>query len=344
MPKPIAEASMHKVSQPCWLGPVTVALPTTVQAGVEIDALLQRPAGWLEERAGIQQRRLWAGEDPLDGAAAAAGDCLKKAGLSTADIGALLLTSEAPPLLLGLAAALHQRLGLPTGVPALEIGGACTGFLTAMWMARGLVAQARVVLLVAVEAPSRFLKVEPGLAGEAAALFGDGAAAAVICDRPVGTRPLSVIDVALGADGSGANLLQVKPTPMGGLALEMKGQALAARAVRTMAEAARRLASKHGLACTGLQAIIAHGGNGRMPALVARQLGMPAERVWSETARAGNLGSASLPTAWAARTPVTGHVLWTAVGAGLTWGAALLQANGLARSPAVEKKGVRPWV
>ena len=46
--------------------------------------------------------------------------------------------------------------------------------------------------------------------------------------------------------------------------------------------------------------------------------------VWSQTAHTGNLGSASLPAAWAARpAPADGPVVWTAVGAGLTWGAAL---------------------
>jgi 3-oxoacyl-[acyl-carrier-protein] synthase III len=73
-----------------------------------------------------------------------------------------------------------------------------------------------------------------------------------------------------------------------------------------------------------LEAVVCHGGNGRLPELLARQLGLPPERVWSETPRTGNLGSASLPTAWAAHRPVPqGPVAWAAVGAGLTWGAAI---------------------
>jgi 3-oxoacyl-[acyl-carrier-protein] synthase III len=61
-----------------------------------------------------------------------------------------------------------------------------------------------------------------------------------------------------------------------------------------------------------------------MADLLARQLSMPPERVWSETATTGNLGTASLPVAWAAHQPVeAGPVAWSAVGAGMTWGAAL---------------------
>src|SRR5262249_10246277 len=99
--------------------------------------------------------------------------------------------------------------------------------------------------------------------------------------------------------------------------------------VRAMAQAVRDVAAAHGLAVADLAAVVAHGGNGRMPALLARQLGLPPERVWSETPWTGNLGPASLPGARAARPPRPGApVVWTAVGAGLMWGAALFAASG----------------
>ncbi len=61
-----------------------------------------------------------------------------------------------------------------------------------------------------------------------------------------------------------------------------------------------------------------------MPRLLARQLELAPERVWSETAETGNPGSASLPVARAARGPVRWPMVWTAVGVGVQWGAALL--------------------
>ena len=105
----------------------------------------------------------------------------------------------------------------------------------------------------------------------------------------------------------------------------MSGFELASRAVEVMAQSVRDLADQHDLKVPDLAAVVAHGGNGRLPALLARKLDLPAEKVWSETPTTGNLGSASLPVAWAAHQPVpSGPVIWTAVGAGLTWGAALL--------------------
>ena len=92
-----------------------------------------------------------------------------------------------------------------------------------------------------------------------------------------------------------------------------------------MALSVRQLASRHGLELAGLAGVVAHGGNGRLPGLLARKLGLALDRVWSETSKTGNLGSASPPVAWAVRHPrPQGPVIWTAVGAGLMWGAAMV--------------------
>jgi 3-oxoacyl-[acyl-carrier-protein] synthase III len=110
--------------------------------------------------------------------------------------------------------------------------------------------------------------------------------------------------------------------------VQMDGTALATRAVRAMADAVTTLTQRYRLSPSDLAGVVAHGGNGRLPGLLARQLGLAPERVWSETPRTGNLGSVSLPVAWAARRQAsTGVVAWTAVGAGLTWGAALVGAG-----------------
>jgi 3-oxoacyl-[acyl-carrier-protein] synthase-3 len=310
-------------SVPCWIAAVAVQLPDTMQPAAALNAMLQRPPGWLENHAGLVGRRVWGDQDAVAAVAAAAREALATAGLLPEEIGALLVTSEAPPLLAGLAAALHHRLDLRPETVALEVGGACTGFLTSLWLGRALLARNGPVLIVAVEAASRYLYVGPGSAGEAAVLFGDAAGACVLCAQPPGSGAVRLLDVVCGADGHGGHLLQVDPVPGGTVALHFDGRALAARAVRTMAQAVRDLARQHGLALADLAAVVAHGGNGRMPALLARQLGLPPARAWSETANFGNLGSASLPVAWAAHPPPRGPVAWTAVGAGLTWAAAL---------------------
>jgi 3-oxoacyl-[acyl-carrier-protein] synthase III len=321
---PTARVGWQAEQLPCWLGATVAQLPAAAQPASALDAALGRPPGWLEGHAGIRRRRVWEGQDPLAAAAEAGRQCLHEAGLLVEQVGALLVTSQAPPLLTGLAAALHHRLDLRPDTVALEVGGACTGYLAALWTARALLARVGVALVLAVEAPSRWLATAPGLAGEAAALFGDAAAAAVLCQHPTGPEAVSVADVHFAADGSAGSLLRVERPPGGGVEVRFDGEALAARALRTMADAVHDLAHDHGLGVADLEGVVMHGGNGRLPALLARLLDLPPERVWSTTEQTGNLGSASLPVAWASRgAPPRGPVIWTAVGAGLTWGAAL---------------------
>lgn len=281
-----------------WLEATAAALPVHRQPASEINALLHRPPGWFEEHAGIESRCLWGDEDPLDAATGTAQDCLRQAGLSPDAVGALLVTSEAPPLPTGLAAALHARLGLPVRSAALEIGGACTGFLSALWTAQSLLANTTAVLVIAVETPSRWLPLSPTPAGEAAALFGDAAVSCLLTTQPTRADALGLRDILLGTDGAANSLLRIEMFAGQGPELHMDGIALAHRAVRTMAESVRQLCFQNGLTVDQLAAVIAHGGNGRMSDLLARRLNLPRQRVLSETTRTGNLGSASLPVAW----------------------------------------------
>jgi 3-oxoacyl-[acyl-carrier-protein] synthase III len=308
-----------------WLAGTAVCMPKTVESADSVNNRLGRPPGWLERHAGICERRVWADQDPLEAVADAGRECLHRAGLRLTDVGALLVTSEAPPLLIGLAAAIHDRLKLRSSAVALEIGGACTGYLAALWVAQSLVQRVGLVLVVAVEAATEHLRVQPGASGEGAALFGDGAAAAVFAGQRTSGQAIPIMEVVLDADGSVGGVLKIERSPRGDVQIRMKRIELAGRAIDAMAQSAQEMARRHNVAVNDLAAVVAHGGNGRMPGLLARRLGVAPERVWSETARMGNLGSASIPVAWASRSLSSpGPVVWTAAGAGLTWGAAML--------------------
>jgi 3-oxoacyl-[acyl-carrier-protein] synthase-3 len=314
-------AALAESSRPRQIGLLawSVRLPNTRQPAEQIDELLNRPKGWFAGHTGIAARCLWAGVDPLDSSAEAARECLSRSGTAPESVTALLVTSEAPPVPVGLAAALHTRIGLPANCVALEVGGACTGLVSALWLARRLLDGSGAVLIVAVESPSTWLSVQPGPSGETAALFGDGAGACLIAHTRGGGRRIR--DVLLFSDGKGAPLFQVLPGPPFQLAME--GTALAIRAVRTVADLVLTLAHRNGLSPADLESVVIHGGNGRLPGLLARRLGLPEERILSETAHTGNLGSVSLLAAWNDKS--AGPVVWAAIGAGLSWGGLLLE-------------------
>jgi 3-oxoacyl-[acyl-carrier-protein] synthase-3 len=310
-----------------WLTSVAVHLPAVRQPAEEIDALLDRPRGWFASHTGIETRCLWGQTDALDAAAEAARTCLQETGTARKSVTTLLATGEAPPVAVGLAQALHARIGLQPECVALEVGGACTGLVTALWLGQRLLTAGGAVLIVAVEAPSCWLTIQPGAAGETAALFGDGAGACLLTADSIqsGRR---IRDLVLSGDGTAGHLFQALPA-QGGVVLQMEGPALASRAVRLVAATVRDLAGRNNLAVSDLEAVVVHGGNGRLPGLLARRLGLPEVRIRSETAHTGNLGSVSLPAAWEAHPTGAGPVIWAAIGAGLTWGAALLDPPAL---------------
>jgi 3-oxoacyl-[acyl-carrier-protein] synthase-3 len=311
-------------SQLVYLAGSSVRLPRTIQRGEEMDAAVGRPVGWLERRAGILQRRIWGNEDPIEAAAGCATDALRSARVPREQLNGLIVVSEAPPMAIGLGAAIHDHIGLRSNIPCYEMGGACTGFLSAISLAKSILARGGSSLIVSVEAHSRLLPLEPGPYGESAALFGDGCAAVVLDGKATGERGVKLIDMATFVDGAAADLIRVQSRGVGTFGLEMEGVPLTEFALHALSAATRDIAAKHALPVAKLAAIVAHGGNGRMPAMLARLLHVPPAKVWSEVTMTGNLGSASVPVAWASNNlPGPGYVVWTSVGAGLVWGSAL---------------------
>jgi 3-oxoacyl-[acyl-carrier-protein] synthase III len=307
-------------TDPAWLAATAIHLPAASCPAVALDRMLGRPEGWFERRTGISRCSRWGGEDAVGAAAEVGRASLRAAGLGGTDVAALLVTSEAPPRFPGLASSLHAGLGLPPSCVALEVGGACVGFVQALWLAQRLTRPGAGVLIIAAESPSAWLEVRPGPEGETAALFADGAAACVVTATPPGRR---VIDVALGCDGRAADLLRVG-VGRGRVEVAMRGPALASRAALALSRSVREMGARHGLALDDLGAVVVHAGNGRMVRILARKLGVPAGRLRSRTGEVGNLGSASLPAAWAGAEDAAGPAVWAAVGAGVSWGAALL--------------------
>jgi 3-oxoacyl-[acyl-carrier-protein] synthase-3 len=185
------------------------------------------------------------------------------------------------------------------------------------------------VVIVAVEAPSRYLRIEPGPAGETAALFGDGAAVVVVGTQSASGAFPTIGRIHFWTDGSASDAFRIRLDDRNRLAAHMDGSRLAAAAIHAMAATLNEVLEANRIGIHALQAIVVHGGNGRLPELLARHLSYPPERVWSETTTTSNLGAASIPVAWQSRQPVpTGVIAWLAVAPGLTCAATLLGVRG----------------
>ena len=132
----------------------------------------------------------------------AALEAIRKSGIATKDIDAIIVATTTPDVAMpSTAAILQDRLSLPT-VPAFDLNAACSGWLYAVAMARGMIlsGMARNVLTVGVEMQSRLLDTSDR---NAYFLFGDGAGAAIISAGTTGHR---IRQAMLGADTRGLHM------------------------------------------------------------------------------------------------------------------------------------------
>ena len=163
---------------------VGAALPSHVVGNAEIESRLGVEPGWIEGRTGVRERRIVSDAEPLlDLAERAARDAIAAAGIAPQAIDAIVVaTTSAPYLFPSLGCLLHARLGLAFQ-PAFDVAAACAGFPYALTVADQAIRAGdhERVLVVGADCLSTYC--DP-LDRVTVPLFGDGAGAAVLSQRP----------------------------------------------------------------------------------------------------------------------------------------------------------------
>jgi 3-oxoacyl-[acyl-carrier-protein] synthase-3 len=111
---------------------IAAELPARVVENEELARPLGVDSEWISSRTGIQRRRRAQGESLVDLAAAAGARALALAEVDPAELDLVLVATCTPDQLLPHAAPLvADRLGA-RAAGAMDIGAACTGFLSAL--------------------------------------------------------------------------------------------------------------------------------------------------------------------------------------------------------------------
>jgi 3-oxoacyl-[acyl-carrier-protein] synthase-3 len=299
---------------------IGTALPERVVANAVIEGHLGLADGWLERRTGITHRRHVNGERVSDLATDAAVAALADAGLTAADIDLLLVATLSPDELTPNTAPLVAH-ALGTNVAAIDIGAACTGFLSALALATSFIEAGRAehALVIGAEAMSRFVDRNDR---RTAGLFGDGAGA-VVLSQGAG----AIGHVLLRSSGEHAPLIVA--THERGM-LEMEGHDTFVAAVGFLHEATTDVCAEAGITLEDVDLFVYHQANRRILGALAERLGIDPARVVDAIGELGNTSAASLPLALAeadrdGRLHAGDRVLMGAVGAGFTYGAAVIE-------------------
>jgi 3-oxoacyl-[acyl-carrier-protein] synthase III len=316
------------------IGGAGSAIPENSISTSEIETRLGLETGWIGRRTGISQRPVAAADEATSDLAIRAGDAaLKNAGMPPDGVGLVLLATSTPDHLLPPTAPLvAHRLGLRAG--AIDLAGACSGFLYALILGSHWVSAAdKAALIIGANVLTR--RIDPKDPATVA-LFSDGAGAVVLLPG----RPTSLLGSYLGSDGSAYGVMGISAggsrEPLtadslksGGNLMRMRrGAVLFKHAVQGMADAGKEALGQGGLATSDIDWWIPHQANARIIEDTGAILGIPAERTINIVAEYGNSSAATIPIAIAKAADRFTHgdkILLTAAGAGLVTAGAVIR-------------------
>ena len=306
-------------------------VPERVVTNDELATLVDTSDEWIIERTGIRERRIAADDEALtDICMPAARRALEMAGVDPASIDLLIVATVTPDMSFPSSAAiLADKLGTPDAA-AYDLSAGCTGFVYAIAQAHAMLAAglAKRALVVGADVLSKILDWTDR---STLVLFGDGAGAVVMEQVEEG----GFLGFELGADGGGGASLWLpgsgsrKFDDPDGL-VKMNGREVFKFATRIMVTSADAILDECGKTVDDIDVYVPHQANVRIIDHAVKKLGVPQEKTVINVDRYGNTSSGSIPLALAdaaddGRLEPGKLVLLTGMGAGLTWGSALIE-------------------
>ena len=306
-------------------------VPERVYTNADLAQFVDTTDEWILERTGIRERRFAAPEEALtDIARPAALQALEESGADPASFDLIIVATVTPDMMFPTSSAiLADQLGMPDAA-AYDLLAGCTGFMYGLAQAYGMLASglSKRALVVGGDVLSKILDWEDR---STLVLFGDGAGAVVMEHVEEG----GFLGFELGADGGGGENLWL---PGSGSRhfddpdrlVKMNGREVFKFATRVMVSSAAKILHECGRTVDEIDVYVPHQANKRIIDYAAGKLGIPDEKTVVNVDRYGNTSSGSIPLALAdakadGRLREGELVLMTGMGAGLTWGSALIE-------------------
>ncbi len=262
MPSPVAvpaPALEPRATRAAAIASVAMAVPDNVVTNATVAAGAGVTEQWIVHRTGVHERRHVSDGQRLQDLASAAGrEALEEAGVAASDLDLVLVATVGADELLPNAAPL---VALDLGADragAMDVGAACTGFLSGLALAAAQVEAGRCehVLVIGADVLSRFT--DPADRGTAA-LFADGAGACVVSAAGDGAGLIG--HIALHCDGGGAHAIRASHDDN---ILHMQGHDTFKAAVQRLSESSLEAVQRVGLELDDIGLFVYHQANARI--------------------------------------------------------------------------------
>jgi 3-oxoacyl-[acyl-carrier-protein] synthase-3 len=307
-------------------------LPGGTLTSAELSERLGFKPGFLENKVGVETRHVAAPDESTSDMAVKAFERLLERcpNESFDDVGLVLLSTQNPDYKMPhTAGVIQHRLGLPKRALSFDISLACSGYVTAVVVAKSLMAElgVRKALVFTSEPYSKIIDPEDRTT---VALFGDAASASIIEEG----APLRICKSTFGNDGSRGQAAIVWRSGTAGRNGEPERFELDGRGIFELLKTEapvniRECAELNGLTLDEMDLFLFHQASAWLLKTLRSDLGLPEEKVPVNIKHVGNTVSSSIPLLLEDLLYGGGtlpeKILMAGFGAGLAWGSVVLR-------------------
>ncbi len=322
----------------CSIVSVGSYVPERVLTNGDLEKMMDTSDEWITSRTGIRERRIAADDEfTSDLGAKAALRAMEKAGITPDQIDLIIVATITPDMPFPSTACLVQEKIGAHRAAAFDLEAACSGFIYGLEIGHQFI-MTRTYDTVLVIGAEKLSSIIDWSDRNTCVLFGDGAGAAILQNRP---DSHGLLTACMGADGSKAGLLSM---PGGGSQcpataksvegrlhyLRMDGKETFKNAVNAMLHAAKEVLKRCEISADQIKCVIPHQANRRIIDAVTDRLGVESDRVFVNLEKYGNTSAASVAIALdeaveSGKVTQGDLILLVVFGAGLTWGAAVIE-------------------
>src|ERR1043165_61240 len=207
----------------CSISGVGSYVPAKVLTNADLEKMVDTSDEWITTRTGIKERRLAAKDEfTSDIATKAALKAMERAGVTGKQIDLIFVATITPDMPFPSTACLVQHKIGARRAAAFDIEAACSGFIYALEIGQQFI-MSRTYETVLVIGAEKLSTIVDWTDRNTCVLFGDGAGAAVLQNRP---NSHGLLTACMGADGQKADLLFM---PGGGCRCPASADSVASR-------------------------------------------------------------------------------------------------------------------
>ena len=291
------------------------SLPTNIVTNKKIESLTPGSnAEWIEDKLGIQERRISMDDTVVTLGSASATEALKDSGLSKDDIDLIIVnTSSADKVSPSVACMIQEKLGLTC--PAFDINAVCSGFIYALELSSLMLGKYKNILIVSTETYSKITNWDD----RNSCFFGDGSAATII------TRSSKCFYSNIGAEGTGWKHFNCDRKST----FNMDGKEVYKFGIRILTLEIKKLIEDNNLDLNDIDWVIPHQPSHNVLKETAKKLNISNDKIYFNMKRYANTAGASIPMALydgikTGKIKNRDNLIFAAIGSGWTYGVSYL--------------------